>query len=258
FLTDHVFRPYAGLCVLELFHFVTLAFKDLAMTCTLLVGEKGHFGQHLVCLRDRSGEGGKLQVPRRTHQLQSEMVHPHRQCGNSDCPIRPSQTFTDAQLRASLIQNLNLIHSVNRSPVMMQLAHFLYAYLHVGGLKQAETRAPILVLEMIVPTGGAGNIAAGSIVNQIGIPLHLVAMTNANGGSPSFGDFSMATHVMQTLAQAIDIQHPYKRERVFWLLSGRDGALVKGMWEEFLHSHRYTLPEALNKHIDRCPVPLVV
>lgn len=59
-------RLKGGLCVLELFHGETLAFKDLAMTCTVrfldyflrkesrraivLVGEKGHFGQHLECL----------------------------------------------------------------------------------------------------------------------------------------------------------------------------------------------------------------
>ena len=65
---------------------------------------------------DLSGEGGKLQVPWRTHHWQSKMVHPHRQCGeegatvpsstsggwkNVACHWKPSLTFTGAQLRAS-------------------------------------------------------------------------------------------------------------------------------------------------------------
>lgn len=36
-------------------------------------------------------------------------------------------------------------------------------------------------------------------------------------------------------------------ERVFWLLSGGDGALVKSMMEEFQNSHRHTLPANLHK-----------
>jgi hypothetical protein len=53
----------------------------------------------------------KLQVPRRTHHWQTEMVHPHRQCGEEGATSggwrnvawhrELSLTFTDAQLRAS-------------------------------------------------------------------------------------------------------------------------------------------------------------
>ena len=38
-------------------------------------------------------------------------------------------------------------------------------------------------------------------------------------------------------------------ERVFWLLAGRDGALVKGIMEDFQSSHRHTLPEQLHKEV---------
>ena len=44
-------------------------------------------------------------------------------------------------------------------------------------------------------------------------------------------------------------QDPYNMERVFWLLSGWDGALVKAMMEEFQQSHRHTLPEGLHKQV---------
>lgn len=52
-------------------------------------------------------------------------------------------------------------------------------------------------------------VSAGYIVKQMGIPLKLVAMVNSNDivhRAVTTGDFSMATHVTQTLAPAIDIQ----------------------------------------------------
>ena len=66
--------------------------------------------------RDSSGEGGKLQVPRRTYHGPTEMVHPHRQRGEegATAPLQPqeaeeillvtekhSDVFTDAQSRTS-------------------------------------------------------------------------------------------------------------------------------------------------------------
>lgn len=38
-------------------------------------------------------------------------------------------------------------------------------------------------------------------------------------------------------------------ERVFWLLSGKDGALVKKMMEQFQDTHSLSLPETLHKKV---------
>ena len=42
---------------------------------------------------------------------------------------------------------------------MIQLTHFIYAYLHMSGLEKASADTPLPPLEVVVPTGGAGNIA---------------------------------------------------------------------------------------------------
>ncbi|XP_034153038.1 threonine synthase-like 2 isoform X1 [Esox lucius] len=268
-----------GLNVLELFHGKTMAFKDLAMTCTVhflnyflhkdslraivVVGTsgdtggsaiqsaKGLSGLDLVVVYPR-GRITPVQEKQMTTCLEDN-IHVFAADGSSDdvdVPIR--RLFSDQELvKRHRLMSLN---SVNWSRVMVQLAHFIYAYLHVSGLEEAEIAAPLPVLEIIVPTGGAGNIAAGCIVKQMGIPLCLVAMTNANDIVPrtvKSGDFSMATNVTQTLAPAIDIQDPYNMERVFWLLSGRDGGLVKRMMEEFQNLHRHTLPKALHKQLSQ-------
>ncbi|XP_024236275.1 threonine synthase-like 2 [Oncorhynchus tshawytscha] len=272
-------RLKGGLCVLELFHGETLAFKDLAMTCTVrfldyflrkesrraivLVGTSGDTGGSAIqSARGLGGVDVVVVYPRGRITLVQEKqmttclednIHVFAADGSSDdidVPIR--RLFSDQELVKQ--HSLMSLNSVNWSRVMVQLAHFIYAYLHVSGLEQAEMGAPLPALEMVVPTGGAGNIAAGCIVKQMGIPLCLVAMTNANDivhRTVQSGDFSMATNVTQTMAPAIDIQDPYNMERVFWLLSGRDGALVKGMMEEFQHSHRHTLPEALHKQLSQ-------
>ncbi|KAK5851586.1 hypothetical protein PBY51_023130 [Eleginops maclovinus] len=264
-----VARLKGGLSVLELFHGDTLAFKDLAMTCTVrfvdyflqkqkrratvIVGTSGDTGGSAI----QSAKGlrgldvlvvyprGRVTPVQEKHMITclEENVHVFAADGSSDDIDQPlRRLFADQDLvRAHGLMSLN---SVNWSRVMVQLAHFIYAYLQLSGVKQVDGELP--ELEVVVPTGGAGNIAAGFIVKQMGLPLKLVAMVNSNDivhRTVTRGDFSMATDVTQTLAPAIDIQDPYNMERVFWLLLGRDGAPVKKMMEEFQQSHRHSLPE---------------
>lgn len=261
-----------GLSVLELFHGETFAFKDLAMTCTVrflnyflqkeksratvVVGTSGDTGGSAI----QSAKGlpgldvvvvyprGRITAVQEKHMISclEDNVHVFAADGSSDDIDQPlRRLFADQDLVKT--HGLMSLNSVNWSRVMVQLAHFIYAYLELSGIESAggaDTDLP--ELEMVVPTGGAGNIAAGTIVKLMGLPLRLVAMVNSNDivhRTVTTGDFSMAAHVTQTLAPAIDIQDPYNMERVFWLLLNRDGASVKTMMEEFQHSQRHALPE---------------
>lgn len=49
------------------------------------------------------------------------------------------------------------LNSLNWSRIMVQLAHFLYAYLQLSGIQNTEGDV-LPSLEVVVPTGGAGNI----------------------------------------------------------------------------------------------------
>ncbi|XP_005950624.1 threonine synthase-like 2 [Haplochromis burtoni] len=264
-------RLKGGLSVLELFHGDTLAFKDLAMTCTVrflnyflqkenrratvLVGTSGDTGGSAI----QSAKGlpgldvvvvyprGRITPVQEKHMISclKDNVHVFAADGSSDDIDQPlRRLFADQELVKS--HDLMSLNSVNWSRVMIQLAHFVYAYLELSGVKQDDVGAALPELEVVVPTGGAGNIAAGLIVKQMGLPLKLVAMVNSNDivhRMVTSGDFSMADNVTQTLAPAIDIQDPYNMERVFWLLLGRDGAKVKTMMEGFQRSRRHLLPE---------------
>lgn len=72
-----------------------------------------------------------------------------------DQPLR--HLFADQDLVQSA--GLMSLNSVNWSRVMIQLAHFIYAYLQLSGVEQAPDNTPLPELEVVVPTGGAGNIA---------------------------------------------------------------------------------------------------
>ncbi|XP_053195914.1 threonine synthase-like 2 [Scomber japonicus] len=270
-----VARLKDGLSVLELFHGETLAFKDLAMTCTVrfldyflqkekrkatvLVGTSGDTGGSAI----QSAKGlsgldvvvvyprGRITPVQEKHMITclQDNVYVFAADGSSDDIDQPLRhLFADQDLVQSA--GLMSLNSVNWSRVMIQLAHFIYAYLQLSGVEQAPDNAPLPELEVVVPTGGAGNIAAGYVVKQMGLPLKLVAMVNANDivhRTVTTGDFSMAADVTQTLAPAIDIQDPYNMERVFWLLLGKDSTAVKNMMEEFQNSHKHSLPENHHK-----------
>lgn len=77
-----------------------------------------------------------------------------------DQPLR--RLFADQELVKS--HGLMSLNSVNWSRVMIQLAHFVYAYLELSGVKQDNVGAALPELEVVVPTGGAGNIAGGLIM----------------------------------------------------------------------------------------------
>ncbi|XP_024858280.1 threonine synthase-like 2 [Kryptolebias marmoratus] len=264
-----------GLSVLELFHGATLAFKDLAMSCTVhftdyflqkdkrravvLVGTSGDTGGSAI----HSSKGlpgldvlvvypqGRITAVQEKHMVSclEDNVHVFAAAGSSDDIEQPlRRLFADQDLVSS--HGLMSLNSVNWSRVMVQIAHFLYAYLELSGVESAAEGAELPELEVVVPTGGAGNITAAYILKVMGVPLRLVAMVNSNDivhRAVTSGDFSMASSVARTLAPAIDIQDPYNLERIFWLLLDKDGASVKTIMEEFQRSHQHRLSERLHQ-----------
>ncbi len=92
-----------------------------------------------------------------------------------DQPLR--RLFTDQELVRS--HGLMSLNSVNRSRVMIQLAHFIYAYLELSNIEQAEADGDLPELEVVVPTGGAGNIA-GRLITA-GRELELISKYSPSG-----------------------------------------------------------------------------
>ncbi|XP_060103846.1 threonine synthase-like 2 [Heteronotia binoei] len=265
-------RLKKDLNILELWHGATFAFKDLALSCT------GQFLQyflkkrkkHVTILVGTSGDTGSsaIESVRGERNMDIFVLLPHGLCsqeqelqmttvteenvhvfladGNSDDIDEPiKELFADeAFARRHHLMSLN---SVNWSRILVQMAHHFYAYFQCAPPIDA---APLPVVEIVVPTGGGGNLTAGLIAKKMGLPIELVAAVNSNDivhRSVQQGDFSVARSRMATLASAMDIQEPYNMERIFWLLSGFDSSLVKRLMEEFYTTKKVKLPEKLQK-----------
>ncbi|XP_062972703.1 threonine synthase-like 2 [Elgaria multicarinata webbii] len=270
----HLSRLKNGLNILELWHGVTYAFKDLSLSCTgqflqyFLKKKK----QHVTILVGTSGDTGSAAIEsvRGEKNLDIFVLLPHGLCsqvqelqmttvieenvhvflteGNSDDIDQPiKELFADDDF--SRRHNLMSLNSVNWSRILLQIAHYFYAYFRCAPTMDA---LPLPVVEIVVPTGAGGNLTAGCIAQKMGLPVELVAVVNDNDivhRAIQQGDFSLSRTVKSTLASAMDIQEPYNMERIFWLLSGSDSNLVKSLMEEFYTAKKVQLPSELQKKL---------
>ncbi|XP_051654546.1 threonine synthase-like 2 isoform X3 [Manacus candei] len=270
----HLSRLKDGLNVLELWHGVTFAFKDLSLSCTgqflqyflekkqkhvtILVGTSGDTGSSAIeSVRGQKNMDIFVLLPKglctQIQELQmttviEDNVHVFAAHGNSDEIDEPiKELFADDDFARKY--NLMSLNSINWSRIMVQIAHFFYAYFQCA---PSLDTTPLPVVEIVVPTGGGGNITAGCIAQKMGLPIRVVAVVNSNDiihRTVQHGDFSVAESVKATLASAMDIQEPYNVERILWLLSGSDSSLIKTLMERFSVSKRLKLPEDLHRKL---------
>ncbi|XP_032033283.1 threonine synthase-like 2 isoform X8 [Hylobates moloch] len=267
----HLSRLRNGLNVLELWHGVTYAFKDLSLSCTaqflqyflekrekhvtVVVGTSGDTGSaaiesvqgaknmDIIVLLPK-GHCTKIQELQMTTVLK-ENVHVFGVEGNSDELDEPIKTvFADVAFVKK--HNLMSLNSINWSRVLVQMAHHFFAYFQCTPSLDMH---PLPLVEVVVPTGAAGNLVAGYIAQKIGLPIRLVVAVNRNDiihRTVQQGDFSLSEAVKSTLASAMDIQVPYNMERVFWLLSGSDSQVTRALMEQFERTQSVNLPKELH------------
>ncbi|XP_063156451.1 threonine synthase-like 2 isoform X1 [Candoia aspera] len=270
----HLSRLKNGLNILELWHGATYAFKDLSLSCmgqflqyflkkkkkhvTILVGTSGDTGSSAIeSVRGEKnvdifvllphGFCSQVQERQMTTVIENN-VHVFLTEGNSDEIDEPiKELFADEDF--SRKHNLISLNSINWSRILVQIAHYFYAYFQCAPTMEA---VPLPTVEIVVPTGGAGNLTAGCIAQKMGLPIELVAVVNENDivhKTIQQGDFSVSRNVKKTLASAMDIQVPYNMERIFWLFSGSDSNLVKSLMEEFYTTKKVKLPSELQNKI---------
>ncbi|XP_073505253.1 threonine synthase-like 2 isoform X3 [Phyllobates terribilis] len=263
-------RLESGLNVLEMWHGATHAFKDLAMSCL------GQFLDYFLKKSDRhvnilvgtSGDTGSAAIEgvRGIPNIDIIVLLPHGRC--TEIQERQMTTviednvhvFTvdgtsdelDEPIKKLFMDNgfvkkhkLMSMNSVNWVRVMVQIAHFFYGYFQCAAAQTNDALPPV---EIVVPTGGAGNITAGCIAQKMGLPIQLVAVVNSNDiihRAVQHGDFSLGNTAM-TLASAMDIQEPYNMERILWLAADSDSAKIKELMAEFNGRKRLKLPEELH------------
>ncbi|MFN4357302.1 threonine synthase [Sphingopyxis alaskensis] len=248
--------------LLELFHGPTLAFKDVALQ---LLGELFETflsggGTDITIVGATSGDTGSAAIEAvagRKH-IRIFMLHPEgrvsdvqrRQMTTVLAPnvhnIAIDGSFDDAQAMVKRLfgdeaargqVNLSAVNSINWARLMAQIVYYFYAAVRLGG--------PDRPVAFSVPTGNFGDVFAGYVAAQMGLPIaRLVVATNVNDilhRALTSGDYSAGT-VTPTATPSMDIQVSSNFERLLFDLAGRDGAAIAGMMAEFEAKRAMTIP----------------
>ncbi len=236
--------------LLELFHGPTLAFKDYALQVvgrlfdhvltarksriTVIGATSGDTGSAAIeACRDRDAidifilhpKGRVSEVQRRQMTtVTASNVHNLAIEGTfDDCQDLVKGMFNDAAYRDAL--KLSSVNSINWARILVQTVYYFHAVLALGAPEKGITFA--------VPTGNFGNVYAGYVAKQMGLPIsRLIIGTNRNDILYRFfttGEMTLRA-VEPSLSPAMDIQISSNFERYLFDLYGRDGArLAKAM-----------------------------
>ena len=232
--------------LLELFHGPTLAFKDVALQLLGLLFEEFLARENgtLTIVGATSGDTGSAAIDAVAGRDRVEifMLHPNgrvsdvqrRQMTTVRAPnvhnIAIDGSFDDAQAMVKRIfadgdvtgrYRIGAVNSINWARLMAQVVYYFAAALQLG--------APERRVAFSVPTGNFGDVFAGYVAAQMGLPIErLIVATNVNDilhRALNDGDYS-AGEVTPTAAPSMDIQVSSNFERLLFDVGGRDGAAL--------------------------------
>lgn len=253
-----------GVYILELFHGATLAFKDVALQFLGNLFEYILKERHerLTIVGATSGDTGSAAIHgvRGKDGISIFILHPH----GKTSPVQAMQmtsvldanvhniavdgTFDDCQdivkslmgdLEFKQKYSLGAVNSINWARVLAQVVYYIFAWLRVAHHGQKVVFS--------VPTGNFGDIFAGYVALQMGLPIEkLLLATNENNILTRFinhGDYSVG-QVVQTLSPSMDIQVASNFERYLYYLFGQDAARVRAAFCQLKEEGRISFTEA--------------
>ena len=219
-------RAADDLWALELWHGPTLAFKDFGARLLARLLPVVDPGPRVV-LTATSGDTGAAvaQAFWRLPDVQVVVLYPagrvsplqERQFASLDANVRAlavAGNFDDCQALAkacfanrALAARLRLTsaNSIHIARLLAQVPYYFAAVAQAGG-----------PLTVAVPSGNFGNLCAGLYAQSLGLPVRLVAATNANTTVPDWLDGGpwRPRPSVATLSNAMDVGSPSNWERV--------------------------------------------
>ena len=250
--------------LLELFHGPTLAFKDVALQLLGRLFEEflSRRDDRLTIVGATSGDTGSAAIDAVAGRdnIDIFMLHPdgrvsdvqRRQMTTVLAPnvhnIAIDGSFDDAQAMVKRMFNdpamtsrfhIGAVNSINWARLMAQVVYYFAAALQLG--------APHRKVAFSVPTGNFGDVFAGYVAAQMGLPIErLIVATNVNDilhRALSEGDYSQGT-VTPTAAPSMDIQVSSNFERLLFDVGGRDGLAMAQQMRGFEASKAMRLTNA--------------
>jgi threonine synthase len=254
-----------GVYILELFHGVTLAFKDVALQFLGNLFEQilAERGERINIVGATSGDTGSAAI----HGLRGKkgitifILHPQ----GKTSPVQALQmttvtdanvhniaihgTFDDCQDMVKALFNdldfkekysLGAVNSINWARVLAQVVYYFWAWLRV-------TDSGPKPVSFSVPTGNFGDIFAGYVAARMGLPVEkLLLATNENNILTRFinrGDYSLSG-VVATVSPSMDIQVASNFERYLYHLYQERPEKVRAAFAELREQGSISFSEA--------------
>ena len=241
-----------GLHLLQLSNGPTLAFKDIALQLlgNLFEGLLAQRKETLNILGATSGDTGsaaeyamrgkrairvfmlsphgRMSAFQRAQMFSLQDANIHNLCVKGvfdDCQDLVKSVNADAAFKAR--NRIGAVNSINWARVAAQTVYYFKGYF-------AATRASSERVDFAVPSGNFGNIYAGYVAREMGLPVRrLILATNENSVLDEFfrtGRYRTRRQVKETTSPSMDISKASNFERYVYQLVGRDGARVRDLW----------------------------
>ncbi len=256
-------RP--GLSLLGLSEGPTLAFKDMAMqflgqvfehvlaqrgqTLNILGATSGDTGSAAeYALRGKRGVAvfmlsphGRMSAFQRAqmYSLQDANIHNIAVRGVFDeCQDIVKALAGDLDFKSA--HRLGAVNSINWARIAAQVVYYVWGWLRA-------TQGPGQPVSFAVPSGNFGNILAGHIAREMGVPIRrLVLATNENNVLEEFFRTGVyrpraASQTHATSSPSMDISRASNFERFVFDLVGRDPVRVRALMEELRATGRFDL-----------------
>jgi len=234
----------------------TLAFKDMAMQLlgNLFEYELARRGEELNILGATSGDTGSAAeyAMRGKQGVRVFMTSPHGRMS----PFQQAQMFSlqdenihniaiegvfdDCQDIVKAVCNdhafkarykIGTVNSINWARLLAQVVYYFAGYIQA-------TQGNEQKVSFTVPSGNFGNICAGHVARQMGLPIdRLVVATNENDVLDEFfrtGVYQVraSEHTYETSSPSMDISKASNFERFVFDLVGRDGARTQALFAD--------------------------
>ncbi|MDR1852088.1 MAG: threonine synthase [Propionibacteriaceae bacterium] len=153
-----------------------------------------------------------------------------------DCQDLVKAVSEDLDFKAKY--SIGAVNSINWARVAAQVVYYIACWLRVS----SSADEPV---SFCVPTGNFGNILAGHVARQMGVPIkHLILATNENNVLDEFfhtGIYRVrpASGVFATSSPSMDISKASNFERFVFDLFGGDAERVRHLFGELLPSQGF-------------------
>lgn len=260
-----------GIKILELSNGVTLAFKDMAMQ---FLGNAFEYvlkqkGERLTIIGATSGDTGSAAeyALRGKDNIEVFMMSPYGKMSEFQRAqmyslmddnihnIAIHGMFDDCQDIVKALQqdkafkdkyHLGTVNSINWGRILAQIVYYFKGYFNATQTNDEK-------VSFCVPSGNFGNVCAGHIAREMGLPIHrLIVATNENDVLHEF--FKTGQYIPRkpnetyvTSSPSMDISKASNFERFIYLLMGKDGKKMNELWADVNSGKGFDVSDLLDE-----------